>query len=222
MVRLKMKRTRLHQVGLWLSIVALGCAGAGPAPEPATAQARGDVRARSDSLQKQLIPPGFGTLRQDEFTMQLRIDQLLIKVTPLAETVIRTGAPDTYNRLHALAESRRAEATRVASTTQTVELFLVSMFSYQPNVSYQPENVQLTHQGRQLRAVAILPLTPGWGRQQLQQQEEQRAIYAFASNIDYEQGITLRYNLDQNDEWGRIVSKLEVERAKIRARAESK
>jgi hypothetical protein len=217
-----MTKKRWESLGLCLAIAALGCAGSVPAPEPATAQARGDVRARSDSVQKQLIPAGFGTLRQDEFTMQLRIDQLLIKVTPLAETVIRTAAPDTYTRLHNLAESRRAEATRMASTTQAVELFLVSMFSYEPNVSYQPENVQLTHQGRQLRAVAILPLTPGWGRQQLQQQEEQRALYAFAANIDYEQGITLRYNLDQNDEWTRILQKLEVERAKIRARAQSK
>jgi hypothetical protein len=192
----------------------LGCAGA---PQPTTAQA-GGTQNRPDTLSKQLIAPGLGTLRQDEFTVQLRSDQLLIKVTPLAETVIRIAAPDTYTRLHDLAESRRAEAAKTASPAPNLELFLVSFFSYQPNTAFQPENVQLTHQGRQLRASAILPLTPGWGRQQLQQQETQMAVYAFAHTIDYELPLTVRYLLVQSDEWTRIIAKLEIERAKIRAR----
>jgi hypothetical protein len=195
-------------------MIAAACSSS---PQPTTAQT-GNTQTR-DSLQKQLIPPGLGTLRQDEFTIQLRSDQLLLKVTPLAETVIRTAAPDTYQRLHQLAESRRAEATKAASPTSSIELFLVSFFSYQPNTAYQPENVQLTHQGRQLRAAAIIPLTPAWGRQQLQQQETQSAIYAFALAIDYDLPITVRYLLEQTDDWIRLIPRLDTERAKIRARS---
>ena len=215
---LEQKMTARHVLLLVVVAGALGCTSG---PQPATAQATGN-QSRSDSLQKQLIAPGLGTLRQDEFTIQLRSDQLLIKVTPLAETVIRTAAPDTYDRLHRLAESRRAEAAKTASPTPNLELFLVSFFSYQPNTAYQPENLQLTHQGRQLQAGAILPLTPGWGRQQLQQQETQSAIYAFALNIDYELPITVRYLLEQPDDWTRLIPKLDTERAKIRARSETR
>lgn len=201
-------------LALLVIALELGCAGA---PQPTTAPT-GGTQSRPDTLDQQLIAPGLGTLRQDEFTVQLRSDQLLIKVTPLAETVIRTAAPDTYNRLHDLAESRRAEAVKTASPASNLELFLVSFFSYQPNTAYQPENLQLTQQGRQLRAAAILPLTPGWGRQQLQQQETQMAVYAFAHTIDYELPFTVRYLLVQSEDWTRIIPRLDTERAKIRAR----
>jgi len=177
----------------------------------------------SQDQQKATVPAGFGTLKQDVFTIQLRSGSaLLIKVTPLNENVIRTAAPDTYQRLHNIAESRRAEAGRIAGASGDLELFQVSFFSYEPDVVFQPENLQITHQGRQMRPAAIVALTPGWGRQRLAQQEDQRAIYAFTGKFDYNQGLTVRYGLEQSDAWSDIISKLETERAKITARATAK
>jgi hypothetical protein len=173
--------------------------------------------AKQDSAAK-LVPAGYGTLHEDEFTVALRSGPLLIKVTPLSEAVIRAAAPDTYNRLHRMAESRQAEAVRNARTTAGVELFKVTFYSYEPDVEYQPQDLQITHQGRQLRAAAILPLTPGFGRQRLAQQANQMAIYVFAAPFDYLLPITVRYNLDPSDAWGAVVPRLEVERAKILAR----
>jgi hypothetical protein len=66
----------------------------------------------------------------------------------------------------------------------------------------------------------LLPHTRG--RQRLAQQEDQRAVYAFSGRFDYNQGITVRYGLDQSDAWNSIVQKLETERVKIVARATSK
>ncbi|HSH44880.1 MAG TPA: hypothetical protein VK966_03435, partial [Longimicrobiales bacterium] len=57
-----------------------------------------------------LPPAGYGSLRQDEFSVELVATPLHVKVTPLAEEVIRLAAPDTYGRLHALAISRRPQA----------------------------------------------------------------------------------------------------------------
>lgn len=163
-----------------------------------------------------LVPPRYGTLHQDDFTVSLRSGALLIKVTPLAESVIRLAAPDTYDRLHALAENRREEARRMAG--DEAELFLVSFFSYEPDVDFQPEDLQLTHRGRLARAIRILPITPGWGRQRLRQQETQTAIYVFEPGIDYGQAITVRYGLESSEEWSRVVPRLEAERARIRGR----
>src|SRR5690606_14581276 len=142
---------------------------------------------------------------------------LLIKVTPLTESVIRLAAPDTYDRLHALAESRRSEAA-AATLGVEPELFLVSFFSYEPNVEFQPEDLQLVQRGRLLRARTVLPVTPGWGKQRLQQQETQIAVYAFGEPIDYEQLLVVRYGLEESGGWDRIIRVLEVERAKVRAR----
>lgn len=175
------------------------------------------AKATGDSAKAVLVPTGAGTLKQDEFTMGIRSGALLVKVTPLTEPVIRLAAPDTYLRLHNLAESRRAAAAERSGAKQP-ELFLVSFFSYQPDVTFQPEDVQIEYNGRQMRASAIIPLTPSWGRQRMDQQETQAAIYAFSDAINYEQPLVIRYGMERNDEWIKLVPKLEVERTKILSR----
>ena len=167
-----------------------------------------------------MVPAGFGTLRFDDVTIQLRTGPLLIKVTPLDEGILRLLAPDMYQRYRSIAESKRAEATRAAGVAQP-EMFVVSFFSYEPDVEYQPEDVQISHRGRQLPSVAILPVTPSFGRQRLRQQDNQSAVYVFSDPIDYKQNITLRYGTMQSDAWTSILQKLEVERSKVRAKAGS-
>jgi hypothetical protein len=166
------------------------------------------------------IPVGLGTLKQDEFTMGLRSDALLVKVTPLHESVIRLAAPDTYNRLRSLRSSREKEAM-ARSNSETPEFFLISFFSYQPDVTFQPEDVQIEHQGRLLRANAILPLSPNWGKGRLSQQEIATGIYIFSDAINYEMPIVVRYGSNDNSDWQRIIPKLQVERGKVSGRSKN-
>jgi hypothetical protein len=179
----------------------------GTAPQPAEPGA-----ATRDTL----VPPGYGSLKQDEVSLAIRSGATLVKVTPLSESVIRLLAPDTYRSLHALREARTAEATR--NMMRPAELFLVSFFSYEPDVMFQPEDVQLMYQGRLLRANSIVPVTSGWGRQRLGQQETQMAVYAVEGPFDYGQSFTVRYGMEQNDDWRNIITRLATERAKILAR----
>lgn len=179
-----------------------------PAPAPAV-EATG---ARAP------VPAGLGTLRQDDFTVSLRSGPLLIKVTPLDEAVIRLAAPDTYERLRALAESHLGEAD--AGTAGGPALFLVSFFSYEPDMTFEPESLELTHRGRFLRPARIAPITPGWGTQRLRQQETLSAIYAFDAEIDYDQAIAVRYGVVENRDWDRIVPRLQAERARVMGRGQ--
>ena len=201
-------RTRTS-VLIALALISVGCA-SGPQPSQAQAPAAQDTAS--------MVPAGFGTLKQDEFTMGLRSGPLLVKVTPLHEGVIRLAAPDTYTRLHALRLSRQGDAAD-RSFSESPELFMVSFFSYEPDVTFQPEDLQIMHQGRQMRAAAILSLTPNWGKGRLSQQEIASAIYAFTDEINYDMPITVRYGMDENSDWQRILSKLQVERGKISGRS---
>ncbi len=197
-----------------LALAALAaCATGGQAP--AVAQEAPAARAPQAPG---AIPPGFGTLKQDQFTVSLRSGALLVKVTPLTEGVIRLAAPDTYTRLHALAESVRPDAERRVPGGD-LQLFLVSLFSYQPDVPFQPEDLQLIAAGRTLRPAAILPRTSGWGKQRLGQQEAQAAVYVFQGRIDYGQSLTVRNGMDQSDAWTDIIPVLDEERGKVVARA---
>ncbi len=201
-------------LGPALALAALAaCATGGQAPVGAREPAAPKAPQPPGS-----VPPGFGTLKQDQFTVSLRSGALLVKVTPLTESVIRLAAPDTYTRLHALAESVRPEAERRLPGGEP-QLFLVSLFSYQPDVPFQPEDLQLIATGRTLRPAAILPRTSGWGRQRLGQQEAQAAVYVFEGPIGYGQSLIVRNGMDQRGAGADIVPVLDEERGKVVARA---
>lgn len=185
-----------------LRVQTVGEAGRGVAPP-----------ARS----RQLPPPGLGSLRQDEFTVELASGPLRVKVTPLAEEVIRLAAPDTYERLHRLVESTGSEARRQAGLDDAA-LFLVSFFSYEPDVVFRPESLQLTHQGRVMHARAMVPLGAGWGRQRLRQQETQSAVYAFQGPVDYDLALAVRYEMARSDAWLQVIPLLDRERSRVRTR----
>jgi hypothetical protein len=207
--------------GAVLLPLMLGCTPV-PAPEPATAPPLAE-RPNSGSDAEELVPAGFGSLRQDDFSVEIADAGLHVKVTPLAEEVIRLAAPDTYERLHALARSRSLEAMGMTEApADGAEMFLVSFFSRDPNVEYRPDELQLAHRGRTLRALGIVPLTTGWGRHLLQPQQTQSAIYVFDPPFDYGLPITVRYGLRQSDAWHHdIVTRLDDERSRVLSRAQA-
>jgi len=164
-----------------------------------------------------LVPPGYGTLTQAEFTFELGIGNLQIQVTPLAESVIRLAAPDTYQRLTSIAAS--ASSSLGSRAPEGSPLFLVSMFSRVPTTPYEPENLHIVNGGFRYRPMAIQAITPGWGGQRLRQQETQLAVYAFDPGIELEIALTVEYEGVRDTSWQTILNRLEAERARVRARA---
>lgn len=200
-------KSRLMWIAPLLALAA--CAGAPQATQAQTPQPK-------DSSEVE-VPVGLGTLKQDQFTVGLSSGSLLVKVTPLDEAIIRLAAPDTYNRLRSLRTSREKDAV-ARSASENPELFMISFFSYQPDLTFQPEDVQLEHKGRVLRPAAIMPLTPNWGKGRLSQQEIATAIYVFADAIDFDLPLVVRYGMDENNDWQSIIPRLQVERGKITGR----
>jgi hypothetical protein len=165
-----------------------------------------------------LPAPGTGTLRQDQVTVQLTSGQLQIKVTPLAESVIRTTAPDTYRLLSGLAGRYMPDAVQETGSDAPA-LFLVSFYSEDPDVSFVPEEIQLLSQGMRLRPDAILPVTPSWGQRRVAQRETETAVYAFADGVDLESELVVAYGLVESGQWQVILPRVRAERARARARS---
>ena len=164
----------------------------------------------------ELVPAGYGTLTQAQFTLELVSGALQIQVTPLAESVIRLAAPDTYQRLTGLAAS--AGASLGSRAQEDSRLFLVSMFSRDPTITYEPENLHIVNGGLRYRPAAIEAITPGWGGQRLRQEETQLAVYAFDPGVELEISLTVEYERARDTSWQTILSRLEAERARVRAR----
>ena len=166
------------------------------------------------------VPPGFGTLRQEQLTLTLRSGDLQMKATPLEEWMIRLAAPDTYDRLSELAAAHRPALVRETGVPNPV-LFLVSFFSDEPATRYEPEDVRILDRGIRHRPVGIRPVTPGWGTQRLTQRETRLAIYAFAPSVTLDMGMVLEYGDVRSHQWDAILQTLEAEHARARARASS-
>jgi len=195
------------------AIIASACSGAPPADDPAPAQS-------ADA--NELPPPGYGTLRQDDFTIPLVAGRLQIKVTPLAEGVIRLAAPDTYNRLHGMVASRSDRIRQMAQSNGIrgePQVFLVSFFTYDQQVAYDPSALQVLNQGIQYFQRGILPLTPEWGREQVKQQQTLSALYLFDSAIDLEVLTEVQYGNARSMAWSRIIRVLQAERGRVISRS---
>lgn len=196
--------------GVALALLGVtACAGAGGSGEATPASAR-DTSS--------LVPPGYGTLHQDDVSLELRAGELRVMVTPLAEAVIRLTAPDTYRRLHGIAAGHRDALVRQTGRDAPT-LFLVSFFSMSPDVPYEPGEIEIV--SRQLRhpPLAIRPVTPGWGAQRLAQREAQLAVYAFDATIDLDADLAVEYAGMRNEGWRRVLVDLQSERERVRARA---
>ena len=201
-------RTRLPTPALMLTVAAVtACGGVGSGASPG--------QPAGPASERVLVPAGYGTMIQDEFTLTLESGALRVKVTPLAESVIRLAAPDTYERLAGLARSSRPA---LRSQAGDPSLFLVSFFTRDPTVRYEPEGLHIVNGGLRYRPEAIRAITPRWGEQRLRQEEIQMAVYAFNPAIDLEITLTVEYEGARDTSWEGIVTRLELERARVRGR----
>jgi hypothetical protein len=192
--------------GRWLPPLAVLTAGACTiAPAPSGPAAAGGVDLA--------LPPGYGTLRQEEVSLVLRSGDLQLMVTPLHASVTHVTAPDTQRRLSSLA------ATHPQGGADGAGLFLVSFYSDQPDVPFVPEEVQFISRGLRVRPVSISPVTPSWGERRMGQRQTEMAVYDFGDAVDLESPLTLAYAFEQSTAWSTILPRIQAERARARARA---
>ena len=193
----------------------------GTAAQQPMAAAGAAAAARDTGATDLLVPPGYGTLRQDDISIKFSLTQVQVKAIPLDEPVIRLLSPDSYRTLHDLLESRRAQVAEVArrNGAQGYDVWYVQFFGLQPDVPFSPREFVVTNGGRDFRAVEILPLTRGFGDQRLRQREMQAALYLFDSSLDVMQPLIVTAETQRNDTWQATLRRLEQERAYIRSRA---
>ena len=188
------------------------------APTPAAGSPVTDAPAQASLL----VPPGYGSLRQDDVAVRLQLPGVQVKAIPLDEGVIRLLSPDSYRALRDLQESRRAELAAVARRfgQQQYRLWYVSFFGLAPEARFSPNELTLTNNGRDFRPLDVIPVTAGFGENRLQQRETQSALYVFDGALDVSQPVTVRLETASDAEsWSSALRRIERERALIRSRA---
>lgn len=198
--------------------IAAAC-GAGAAST--SAQQSGLAPIAEDTIGRANIPVGYGTLRQDDIAIRLELQGLIVRAIPLDENLIRLLTPDSYRALRDLQESNKQAIAAVTRRTggRAPDLWYVSFFGVEPDVHFSPMELAITSSGRDFRALEVLPLSSGFGEQRLKQRETQSAIYLFEDAIDLNQPLTVTFQNVRNEDWEQILTRVERERALVRARA---
>ena len=156
--------------------------------------------------------------------MQLHLPGVLVKMTPLDESVIRTLSPDSYRALRENAESRRPVIVRLAAQHGLLRgsLWYVSFYGLAPDARFSPLELTVTVAGHDFRPVEVLALSNGFGEQRLQPRETQTALYLFDDALDVNQPLIVSLGSERNESWSDRLKLIEQERALIRSRAQAR
>lgn len=208
-------------------VLALACAPP-PASTGAASRAAASVvstpPARRDSTPN-LIPPGFGTLKEADISITLQ-PPTGVRVTtfPLDESVIRTLAPDSYRAMHANVETRAAQIRQRAAAhgEQHPSVWFVRFYGLAPDARYDPTDVTVSVGGRDFRPFDVVPISGDFGTQRLQPRETQTGLLLFDGAVDVSQPIVVLMGAEQNSDWESILRRIDAERAAVRARASAK
>ena len=217
----------------WMTLLmtCVACAGSAASSSSQAAPAGQTVPARitRDSTSPELIPAGYGTLKQDSVAIVFQQGGVRIAAIPLDETVIRTLAPDSYRTLHATLESRRQQILQRAGIRGVHEprVWYVTFTGLAPDARFIPTDITVTSGGREFRPIDVIALSSGFSEQRVQPRETQRGLLIFDEALDITQSITVIVGSERNTDWsndhsGSILSRIEAERAQIRARANAR
>jgi hypothetical protein len=184
------------------------------------------VRVPPDTGSANLVAAGFGTLKQEDIAIVLQPNNVRITAIPLDESVIRTLAPDSYRNLRATLDSKRQQIAQRAAAHgfRDPRVWYVSFAGLTPDSRFIPTDITVTSGGRDYRPFDVIPLTPGFGEQRLQPREVQRGLLLFDNAVDVAQPLVVSSGAERNTDWSTdsgetILSKIDAERAQIRARA---
>lgn len=208
-------------------LLIVAACGAPPVPSP-TSQPRAVVAADATPVDttSSTIPAGFGTLKQSDIEIVLEPDGVHVAAIPLDESVIRTLAPDSYKRLRATLDSKRATITQRASMRGVREprVWYVRFYGRTPDARFVSTDLTVTSGGRDYRPFDVVPISSGFGEQRLQPRDSQTGLLLFEDGVDVSQPLVVAMGSERNVDWdtSHILKTLDTERAAIRARAASR
>ena len=187
-------------------LTLLGCAG------PVTGQSGERTRP---------LPPGYGSLSQNDLALRVRNDELEIRFVPLDPEVTPLLARDAYQSLRNLVETHRRAIDSVAARAGVDQpgLALVTFFGQRPDVRFDPQTLTLLIRNQLFRPLGVIPLNAKFASQQLGVREQASAIYLFEQDIPVDDSFTMTYAGLVSDDWQGKQSLLDRERSRVSARA---
>jgi len=164
---------------------------------------------------EQVVPPGFGTLKQEDLQIALATTAIEIRFTPLDPRVINLLAPDAYQAMAALLKNNRPriDSAARANAVSRPGIAFVNFYGLQPGASFDAQVLALGFRGRLLQPIAIIPYTPNFTDGRLEPRQLVSAFYLFEEQIPVLEPFTLNYYQQASTGWSsNRISKINTER----------
>ena len=204
-----------------LAGILAAAAGAYACAPPSVRSGQAVAPVVEDTTARGGIPPGFGSLRQDDIAIRLEPQGMIVRAIPLDESVIRLLTPDSYRALRDLEESNRRTIETITrrSGGRAPDLWYVSFYGREENARFSPMELVITSGGQDFRPLDVIPLSTGFGEQRLRQRETQSAVYVYPGEIDVDHPLVVTFQGIQSIIWEQLLQRIERERALVRARS---
>jgi hypothetical protein len=185
--------------------------------------AHGQTSPTPAAVDAQSIPVGFGRLNQEDLSLKWSAGDLEIRFLPLDEQMLRLLATDGYRAMHDLRESRRVRIDSIARQAGSSEpgVALITFFAARSGQQFQPQDIALSVQNQEFRAIGIIPISANFSSQQLAVRGQASALYVFDTPIPVTQEFTLSYQGARTDGWKERVTTINREHDRVMLRARS-
>jgi hypothetical protein len=204
------------------TIAVLGCVWSLLALVPACGHSQGGTgTGHTGGAADPLPPPGYGSLRQSDLALNVRNDELEVRLVPLDQRVTRLLARDAYESLESLVHSRRSSIDSVARMygISSPGLALVTFFGGREGVRFDASTLLLGIRNQVQRPRGIVPFSPRFTSQQLGLREQASAILVFDELLPVTDDFNFSYQGRTSESWGNKQRMLDRERGRVAARA---
>jgi hypothetical protein len=167
------------------------------------------------------VPPGYGSLRQDDIQLTLRTPTLEIRFLPLDPRTGNLLANDAYTSFRKLLLDNRARIDEVARSKGISQpgVVYVSFFGLAPGASFDAEVLAIVVRNRLLRPLGIVPYTPGFLEQRLDARQSKSAFYLYEEAVPVLEPFQLQYQNQYTADWDPKLSRINGERQRVALRA---
>jgi hypothetical protein len=201
----------MRRVGILAAVILAGCAHAASGQDSLD-PSQGD------------IPPGMGTLSQDDIALTMRQEELEIRVVPLDERLIWLLTPDTYRSLRDVARIRAALIDSVSrqNGVSLPGILLVTFFGRRQGARFDPQNLNLQVRNQLFRPIGQVAYSTNFNSQQLDQRQQATGLILFEKPIPVFEPFVVSYGA-ASDSWEGKLNKIQRERSRVlgRVRADS-
>ena len=177
----------------------------------------GTAAAQGEPAGEDLPPAGFGSIRSDQLSIYLTLDDIELRFLPLDERVLRLVTKDGYDALEGLIASRRTaiDSAAASAALSTPGLALVSFFALRADARFDPENLSLLYHNQLWRPVAIVPVSANFTGRQLPVRQQASAIFLFDNPLPVFEAFDVVYGTVQSSAWQETLKRIDREKGLV-------